>query len=225
MTLNAESSRLKLGVTMNLAGQQGKLIGQAITARGCEEPTSCNAMGGRGASGQSEQPLTQQLPVGSTVQFQVTNWEQNPLYFGIVLIDPGEGLVVLFPNDYQTASDKHSEEATRIEPNKTLVIPDPSKDKFQLTPEEAGVGEVLVIASQSPLTNALLRLQSLADKPGRKRGEPLATRGDEAVNVVSDLLDDLRDKRDERGALIKVRPVSVMQMAALSLTFEVVKNT
>jgi len=218
MTLNAESSRLKLGVTMNLVGQEGQIIGQAFTPRGCEEPTSCPPLGSRG----SEQQLTQQLPIGSSLQFRVSNGEQNPLYVGIVLIDPAEGLVVLFPNDYQTASDKQSEETTRIEPNKTLVIPDPNKHGFELTPQEPGVGEVLVIASQKPLTNALLRLQSLADKPGRKGGEPLATRGDEAVNVVSDLLDDLSDKR---SSLIKVRPISVSQMAALSITFEVVKNT
>jgi hypothetical protein len=218
MTLNAESSRLKLGVTMNLVGQEGQIIGQAFTPRGCEEPTSCPPLGSRG----SEQQLTQQLPIGSSLQFRVSNGEHNPLYVGIVLIDPAEGLVVLFPNDYQTASDKQSEETTRIEPNKTLVIPDPNKHGFELTPQEPGVGEVLVIASQKPLTNALLRLQSLADKPGRKRGEPVATRGDEAVNVVSDLLDDLSDKR---SSLIKVRPISVSQMAAVSLTFEVVKNT
>ena len=102
------------------------------------------------------------------------------------------------------------------------MIPDPSKDKFQLTPEEAGVGEVLVIASQKPLTNALLRLQSLANKPGQERQALLATEGDEAVNVVSDLVDDLSDKR---SSLIKVRPISVSQMAAVSITFEVVKNT
>ncbi|MDP8966939.1 MAG: DUF4384 domain-containing protein, partial [Cyanobacteriota bacterium] len=214
MTLNAESSRLKLGVTMNLVGQEGQIIGQAFTPRGCEEPTSCPPLGSRGSG--------QQLTIGSSLQFRVSNGEQNPLYLGIVLIDPAEGLVVLFPNDYQTTSDKQSEEATRIEPNQTLVIPDPSKDKFQLTPEEAGVGEVLVIASQKPLTNALLRLQSLANKRGGERQALLATEGDEAVNVVSDLVDDLSDKR---SSLIKVRPISVSQMAAVSITFEVVKNT
>jgi hypothetical protein len=98
MTLNAESSRLKLGVTMNLVGQEGQIIGQAFTPRGCEEPTSCPPLGSRG----SEQQRTQQLPIGSSLQFRVSNGEQNPLYVGIVLIDPAEGLVVLFPNDYQT---------------------------------------------------------------------------------------------------------------------------
>lgn len=46
-------------------------------------------------------------------------------------------------------------------------------------------------------------------------------RGDEALAVIDDLVTDLSDAR--KGALVEVRPVSVSQMAALSISFEVVK--
>jgi hypothetical protein len=208
MTLNAESSRLNLEVKMNLVGGQS-LVAQAFTPRGCEEPTSCPPYGSRGDSAQ--------LRVGSSLQFQVINREKRPLYLGLVLIDSAEGLVVLFPNNYQKLSDEELDQATRIEPNQPRLIPDPNKDDFILTIEKAGVGEVLVIASQKPLTNALLRLQSLAKNRKQERGV-IDTRGEEALNVTDDLVKDM-----SRGTpLIGVRLVSASQIAALSITFETV---
>jgi hypothetical protein len=209
MTLNAESSRLNLEVKMSLEGQQGgSVVAQIFTPRGCEEPTSCPPYGSRGDSAQ--------LRVGSSLQFQVLNREQSPLYLSIVLIDPAEGLSVLFPNNQQRLrlSDDELDRATRIEPSQTLLIPS-SKDNFKLTFEEAGVGEVLIVASQKPLTNAFLRLQSLApSSPGRGAD----TRGEETVNAIDGLIQDL----GSRNPLIGVRSVSASQIAALSITFEVV---
>jgi hypothetical protein len=147
----------------------------------------------------------------------VSNREKTPLYLGLVLIDPAQGLVVLFPNNYQKLSDEELDQATRIEPNQPRLIPDPNKDDFTLSIEKPGVGEVLVIASQKPLTNALLRLQSLAKNRGQKSGV-IDTMGEEALDVTDDLVKDM-----SRGTpLIKVRSVSASQIAALSITFEVV---
>lgn len=144
MTLSADSSRLKLGVKMNSlrAGQSAQMIGQNFTA-GCEEPTSCPPYGGRG--GQSSG-----IPLGSSLQFEVTNAETQPLYLGILLVDPSKGVVVLFPNDYPQLPDQDRDLSTQIEAGKTRLIPDPSKKEFVLTLEEAGFGEMLIIASESP---------------------------------------------------------------------------
>ncbi|MEO8890029.1 MAG: hypothetical protein ABI417_00595 [Coleofasciculaceae cyanobacterium] len=70
------------------------------------------------------------------------------------------------------------------------------------------------------MTNALLRLASIAKGRGKKGGV-MDVRGDEALAVIDDLVTDLSDAR--KGALVEVRPVSVSQMAALSISFEVVK--
>jgi hypothetical protein len=221
MTLNADSSRLKLGVTMNysFSGQSGKMIGNNFTPRGCEEPTSCPPYGGRG--GRSGEILTQQVPLGSSLRFEVTNGETKPLYLGVLSVDPSKGIVVLFPNEYQQLPDKDRDLSTRIEAGKTLLIPDPNKKEFQLIPEETGVGEILIIASEKPLKDSLLRLAALAKERGNKGG-PTDLRGDEAVGVIDDLVIDLSGAR--KGDLIKVRPVSVSGMAALSISFEVVKQ-
>ena len=217
MTLNAESSRLDLAVTMILEKEK-EVIGQAFTPRGCRDDESCPPKGSRGEVGQKP---TQQLAVGAMFQFRVRNQEKRPLYLGILLIDPGEGIVVLFPNEFQQVSDEERDKATRIEPNQTLLIPDASKDEFDLVTEAPGVGEVLVIASQKPLTSALLRLRSLAVKRGQQRGV-LETRGEDSIELIGNLIDDLSGTKRE---LARVRQrVSTSGIAALSIAFEVVKN-
>lgn len=223
MTLNADSSRLKVGVEMMLEGQAGQLIAQEFTPRGCQgEPASCPPYGSRGNAAQQ---LVQKMPTKAPFQFKVKNAENIPLYLSILLIDQNTGVSILFPNDYQQLSDEEREKTTKIEANKELLIPDPNKDPFQLATDALGVGEVLVIASQKPLTKALLRLQSLASKREIQRG-PVEARGDDAVNVIGDLIDDLsKVKRGEANRPIaSARPrINASQIAALSITFEVVE--
>lgn len=206
MTLNAESSRLNLGVTMTLESQPNKLIGEVFTVRSCRELDGCDK-GSRGSKA---------LPVKSNFQFQVTNREKIPLYLGILLID-AEGINVLFPNEFQR-SGEDAKKATLIQPNQTLLIPDHNKDEFVLATEEAGRGEVLVIASQKPLTESFLRLQSIAKKRGARRGV-LGVRGDDAIAVVNDMISDI-----SRGiAVVKARQkLPVAELAALALNFEVI---
>lgn len=220
-TLNADSSRLKLGVKMNYlrSGESGKMIGQDFTARGCEEPTTCPPYGGRG--GRPEEILSQKLPLGSSIQFEVTNAETKPLYLGILLVDPSEGIVVLFPNDYQQRPDKERDLSTQIEAGATRFIPDPNKKEFKITPDATGVGEVLIIASEKPLTNSLLRLASLAAERNKKGGV-IDVQGEQAVAVIDDLVTDLSGER-KGSPLLRVSAVSASQMAALSISFEVVK--
>lgn len=220
MTLNADSSRLKLGAKMNylLLSGSGEMIAQDFTPRGCEEPTSCPPYGRRG--GKSKEVLIQQLPLGSSVQFELKNAETMPLYLGILLVDPSEGIVVLFPNEHQQLADKELEIATRIEAGETRTIPDPKIRDFKITPDSTGIGEVLIIASEKPLTNALLRLASLAKERGINRGT-IGVKGEQAVAVIDDLVNDLRGA--SKGPLLKSSAVIASQMAALSITFEVVK--
>lgn len=131
-----------------------------------------------------------------------------------MLVDPTAGITVLFPNELQETSRQDPDNATRIQPNQTLLIPNPNTDEFVLVTEEAGLGEVLIVASDQPLTKALLRLRSLARG---KRGI-ISTRGDDSLEIINDLVDDV-----SRGVQVGVRRrIRTSQMAALSITFNVV---
>ena len=101
----------------------------------------------------------------------------------------------------------------RLEPNQTLLIGDPKQ--LQLKAIQKGTGEALVIASRSPLKNAAKTLASLAAELKRSEG-PMELR--EPVDVIGDLLDDLRS--DRGGLAAQAKSVSASDMATLSLSFE-----
>jgi hypothetical protein len=197
MTLNANASELDMEVSMNLVEQPNQPIARTSTGR---------ARDNRPESGQS---YSKKLPLGQLFQFRVTNRENSALYFTTLLIDSTGGLVVVFP--YQWPA---SEESMRLEPNQTMLIGDPKQ--LQLKAIQKGTGEALVIASRSPLKNAAKTLASLAAELKRSEG-PMELR--EPVDVIGDLLDDLRS---DRGlSIVAVKPVSASDMATLSITFEV----
>ncbi|GET37842.1 caspase family protein [Microseira wollei] len=205
MTLNANSSRLKVTASMHPEGQN-QLIAQAFTARS-------------GISRERSATLSHKLPLGTPIQFQVTNQETRPLYLSILLVDPTGGLTVLFPNQW-----RQSEEATRLEAGQTLQIPNTNQDEFELVAQAKGIGEMLIIASISPLKKALLTLQSLAQELQQSRGPVVLGRGSRsAEDVMGDLLSDLSSDRSGNGPVVGVRyKVRAAEIAALSITFEVI---
>jgi hypothetical protein len=113
MTLNANSSRLKLVVSM-LPEAGKEMIAEAFAPRS-------------GITRERTAGLSQRLQLGTPFQFRVTNEESRPLYLTILSIDPTRGLTVLFPHSWRV-----SEDVTRLEVGQTLLIPNPAKDEFQL---------------------------------------------------------------------------------------------
>lgn len=205
MTLNAQASRLNVAASMFPEGQGAKLIGQAFTPRS------------RGQTPTAPQlPATNQLPVNTPFQFQITNNETRPLYISILVIDPSGQIIVLFPNRWGAASD-----VSRLEAGQTIFIPNVETDDFTFVTQSKGIGEALIIASQNPLRNALLTLQKLAAEQEVRRGPVVPD-----VDAIGALLDDLsRSPSGVRSAegIVGVRQrLRAAEIAALSISFEVI---
>jgi hypothetical protein len=160
------------------------------------------------------------LPLGTRVQFQVTNNENRDLYVSILVIDPTGEMSVIFPNDWTVADD-----VTRVKAGQTLFVPDPNDNSFALvTQEPLGVAEVLIIASATPLRTALQALRNIASRGGSNRG---AITPDEPTEVIGNLLDDLSEGTRGSGIVSqsssqRVKRIDTSQMAAMSITFEVI---
>jgi hypothetical protein len=204
MTLNANSSRLKLAVSM--LPEAGKdMIASAFTPRS-------------GITRERTAGLSQRLKLGTPFQFRVTNEESRPLYLSILSVDPTRGLTVLFPHKWQGSDD-----VTRLDAGQTLLIPNPNQDEFQLVAQAKGIGEVLIVASVSPLKKSLKNLQSLAEELKLANGPVVlgrdAQHSEDSVDVIGNLLDDLSG---ERGLGAVSREVNTAEMAALSISFEVI---
>lgn len=213
LTLNTESSRLK--ITASMIRQDGKeVIAKTFPVRGSI---------GKGSV--VNQPIAnlpadaRKLPRGTRVQFEVTNNENRDIYISILVIDAAGEISVIFPNDWIVADD-----VTIIKAGKKLLVPDPNNDSFALIAQEPlGVGEVLIIASATPLRGALQALRKIASRGGNTRG-PITP--NEPVEVIGSLLDDLA--QGTRGITVPqsssqaVKKIDTSQMAAMSITFEVI---
>ncbi|MBE9114338.1 caspase family protein [Lusitaniella coriacea LEGE 07157] len=215
-TLNAESSHLGIKATMRLEGQEDEIIAQSFTVRGegrgeevCDVKP-CKSGASRG----------EQVQLGNVYQFLIENQGSSPLYIGIILIDPSRGVAVLFPNDF--VDEGEDWDATKLEASRQLLIPDPEKDNFSLEANFRKAAEFLIVASKHPLSNALARVRNWARTDGMRRGI-VSRGGNDAVNLVTDLVVDLGNSRgednDEAAFVVKQR---VREMAALSIPFKVV---
>ncbi|UBF28982.1 caspase family protein [Kovacikia minuta CCNUW1] len=210
LTLNPNSSRLKVAVAMNPGGNDKELIASTVAVRGANPSTLPKAPS-------SSINGLKALPLGTSIQFRLTNNEPRDLYFSVLVIDSTGEMAVIFPNQWTASA-----EAMKVAAGQSLRIPEPGKDGFNLvTQEPKGTTEVLVVASSAPLSHALKALQDLASQAGQSRG-PVAL-ADPTI-VIGSLLDDLNTSSD-RGSPIatdNIRSVDVSQLATLSITFEVV---
>ena len=213
--LNANASRLNIAASMQLQAGQ-KVVASTVTPRGLGKDSSSTQ------PAPVLTPNSQKLPLGTAVQLQVTNNETSELYVNVLVIDPTGEISVVFPNSWAAA-----EEVTLVRPGQPLKIPDPSKDNFRLvTQEPKGVTEVLILASRAPLRKALQTLRDLAASQGiKQRGGPVTLSS--PSQVIDNLLDDVNN--GSRGSVTNttsmrghVRSLDTTQLAALSITFEVI---
>ncbi len=220
-TLNTQSTRLNLSATMALEEQSNMVVAQVIPPRGsCRKRDDyCQPFVSRG----EPETSLRKLKVGEAFQFRVKNQETRPLYLGILLIDPTEGITVFFPNEFQEGATAELEAASQIQPDQELLIPDPARDPFVLRTKKPGLGEVLIVASHKPLTAALLRLQQLATEQlaATKGRGTVTSRGSEALDIVGNMLGDLSSRGSVAGVEARAE-MNTTQMGALSITFEVV---
>jgi hypothetical protein len=217
--LNTNSSRLNVVASMQPEGTEARFA-TTFPIRGV----------GQGSPGTQTTPAippnSDKLPLGTPVQIQVTNNETSGLYLSVLVIDPTGEISVIFPNQWIA-----SEEVTLVSAGQTLKIPDPSKDSFRLvTQEPKGVAEVLILASRTPLRQALQALRELAARDNTRNGI-VGLRGSDQQNepakVMDYLLDDVNNgtrgnATDTTRSSSMARSIDTSQLAALSITFEVI---
>ncbi|MDB9496582.1 caspase family protein [Spirulina major CS-329] len=155
----------------------------------------------------------------TTLQLRVENQEQRDLYLAVLIIMGNGDLAVLFP--YWDAP----EDAARIAAGQTITVPRPD-DRFRFTVKgPAGFAELLILASVTPLRDALRGLNAIATQRGTRSGNPTVLQGDDPLTMMNALLGDM--DRATRSSPIKVRPrvqaLDVNKFAVFSTTIEVVE--
>ena len=191
LLINAHSSRLDMRAEMRVGGVRSQLA-QFFTVRGS-----------RGTQQETTGSLLE-VPVGRSLQFVVTHQEPEPIYVLVFIVDRTGDIFPVFPRQFLgiTAAD------TLVAPNQSKLIPDPVDDP-PLNVTETGFGEVLIIASRSPLTQAMRALSR----------DRTAT-----TPVVDALMGDLSGVNLEvRSGGVREFRIQAAEMAAMAIPFRVVE--
>jgi hypothetical protein len=194
-TLNAHSSELNVDVSMNLLADPTYPLIKLSTRKN------------RSNLSRLQQVYSNTLPLNQFFQFQVTHYENKPLYLTSLLIDSTGKLIVIFPYHWPVFA-----ESMQLLPNQTLTIGD--INELRLKAIEKGTGTVLIILSTTPMTKSIKTLSALANEQNRSIGAIELSR--EPVDIIGDLLEDL-----SRGGLGVQARMNPSEIASLSMTFQV----
>ncbi len=157
---------------------------------------------------------------GDNIQIKVQNQETQDLYISVLGIGSDGEMTVLFPSDFEAATD-----ASLVGAGTTLVAPQAGREDYEfIVTGPAGALEIIVLASASSLRDTLKGLKKIASRSGQTRGELLPI--DAPSEIVGDLLSDLTEstragfKVQRKGT----QQVDVTQLAALSLSLDVIEQ-
>jgi hypothetical protein len=236
LALNPNSSQLNAIANMTLEGQEGSVIGEVGTLR-CpssnltkqagirqEKQLRCPSYNDIGnlnsdASGrESYHNNIPAIPLGTHLQFHITNNEINDIYCCIIVIDSNTEMTVLFPNQWTAAED-----VMRVKVEETLHIPNLNQDDFALiTQAPVGIVEVLIIASSKPLQNTLKVLRTIASSRGQRGGFITVNATNEPTDIVSNLLNDLDGGDRANRSHSNIYQLDATQLAVMSISLEVI---
>ena len=219
LTLNANSSRLKVSASLNIDNQE-TLTAQTLPSRTTTKVSELNADTLDNPNLSYKNGILQ-IPFKTSVQFQIKNQEPHDLYITVFIINPQGKINVLFPFDWSAP-----ENATLVKANQTIQLPNPEVHDWSIKIiEPLGLSEALVVASKSPLRKSLQSLQTIAQRQG-KRNSPVNI-GDNFDDVINLLLEDIANStvQENRSNLKSRKEVRVdnSQIAAMSITYEAVK--
>lgn len=185
--------------------------------------SAANIVSSRGNQEDKKAPINSvqgtKFKPNTDIQINIQNNESQNLYIGVVLIDSSGELLVLFPRDWDTPED-----AALVAAGKTITLPRTEDNYKILLKGPSGSLEVLVLASISPVRNALKGLQNIARSRNTGKGSPLGISEDEPDKVMGDLLLDFDEMSRAGFQLVStVRGVDTTKIAVLSSLLEVVE--
>ena len=187
LLVNANSSRLDISAKMEAVGGRSQLA-QFFTVRGSQTERASASEG------------LLEVPVGRSLQFTIQHNEPGAIYVLVFIVDREGELFRVFPSrDFGFSSAD------------TLVVPGELKriPERRLNVTEPGFGEALIIASHSPLTQAIRALGN-----NRAANTP----------VVDALIGDLSGVGlENRSGDSREFRIPVTQMATLSIPFRAVQ--
>jgi len=193
LSLNAKQSQLDFAAELKIEGNTDSLLGQAFTIRGSNPVKTL------------DRKIFNQIPQGTSFQFKISNLGNEDLYVAILIINPDSETQFLLPIKGTF------EESLKLKSKEVRLFPIYDVDNFRYRANEKGVGEVLILASKSPLKSTVQRVIS-----AERSNTPSVLDG------VDGFFDDFTNARALRTKQTQGKQVYTSEIAALSITFQVV---
>lgn len=153
---------------------------------------------------------------GTSIQVQIRNNESRSLYVAVIGISASGKITPLYP--YWDSAESEAVLAA----GKQLLTPVEKKDGYAFTLKGAGSLEVLVLASEKPIRDALKGLQAIAASRGVASRSPVGLSGEEELGFVRSLLGEAnRNTRTELAVSRDMAAINRNQLAAISTIVEV----
>lgn len=192
-----------------ITGSDAALVGQQTTAYNVE--VAVIPKGSRATT----TPKT--FKDGVPIQIQVRNNEKRDLYVAVIAISDSGIITPIYP--YWDSAESEA----IISAGQSLLTP-VKGDGYTFTLNGAGSMEILVLASEKPIRDALKGLQTIASNRGSASRTPLGLSGDEELRFVRSLLGDAdRNTRTELGVSRDMNAVNRRKLAAISTMLEIVQ--
>ncbi|HEY9643219.1 MAG TPA: caspase family protein [Coleofasciculaceae cyanobacterium] len=184
LTENQGSSRLGVRAALELVTPQAvRLLMQQETPRATWKPP---ALRSPSSPERRISPDALTLPVGSQIQYRLTNYSDRPLYFVVLGLDAAGNPIAFYP--LRRTGTAYGSEETTLLPDIPLTIPPTEAADWKL--QTGGLAETHLICSATPLTQTYQTLETaLRSKTDARRMALLSN----PLEVVQALLQDLHE--------------------------------
>jgi hypothetical protein len=178
LTANRGSSRLGVRATLEMVAPQERIILQQETVRAPWKPPESKLA----ALFAKDGDVT--LPIGSRIQYRLTNYGDRPIYFILLGLDTSGNAIALYPTP-ANASLKPAPEESMIPPKETLIIPNKATSASDwIIQGPVGLAETHLIFSREPLLQSYAVLEAAMQSQGDARRVSLLMNPLEVVQTV-----------------------------------------
>jgi hypothetical protein len=186
LTTNVNSSRLGVRATLEMITPQERIVAQQETSRApwaLPESKLAPLFVGDG-----DIPT---LPIGSRIRYRLHNYSDRPVYFLLLGLDSAGNMIALYPGtfapDASGMSDTPPMTNNAIAPDIITVLPQALTQSEWVINGPAGMGEVYLIFSRHPFTQAMAALETAIRSSGVYRLGVLSNPLDVAYAILQDL--------------------------------------
>lgn len=186
LTVNGQSSQLKIRTNLELVTPKEEVVMQQATGRslslpGAKSPSMAIGMGKKGIA---------TLPTGTRIQYRIRNEGDRPLYFLLLGFENNRKVLNLYMNPVSAPIEGTTPSLPwqgTVTPGTRMVVPNPSDTTLWAAPNNPGLVETYLVCCTAPFNQTSTVLESMLRSTGVRPVTSLSTPLEVVQAIVQDL--------------------------------------